>query len=321
VIAGAQSCFPLLAAEPLSAASRGAFAPTRATSSRKTRARNLCPTASGRLSRQRRVRPIITPGLRACAYETASGQRQWLNRDPLRERGGLNLYRFVLNDPLNFTDSDGMSPLRYAPPPRPVEPLVRQIEMQLETTGYARPSEMLPRSVRQRMAEEFLARPRFFENTTLRSPRDTGARPKQLQLPLRPTIEDASRLVGTPCRPRSGRRGSPGTEQQLDEIRDRFLEQYPEFTHVFGGRDVETGRRIKEEYIPGPGGGRSGSSYPDLTFIGPNRFTVRVNTVDSTKSGVMTQRELDNFYSDYGADGAASDRCSKMQMNKPPVQL
>jgi len=124
VIAGAQSCLPLLAAEPLSAASRGAFAPTRATSPRKTRARNLCPTASGRSSRQRRVRPIITPGSRPCGYGTASGRRKWPNRDPINELGfrvlhhgagsvngssGPNLYTFVRNEPVFAMDPFGLS--------------------------------------------------------------------------------------------------------------------------------------------------------------------------------------------------------------------
>ncbi|MCP4351003.1 MAG: RHS repeat-associated core domain-containing protein, partial [Desulfobacterales bacterium] len=35
---------------------------------------------------------------------------RWLNRDPLGEEGGINLYGFIQNDPLNHIDPYGMSP-------------------------------------------------------------------------------------------------------------------------------------------------------------------------------------------------------------------
>ena len=34
---------------------------------------------------------------------------RWLSRDPIRERGGVNLYGFVLNNPLFWLDNLGMS--------------------------------------------------------------------------------------------------------------------------------------------------------------------------------------------------------------------
>ena len=46
-------------------------------------------------------------GSTRCAYEIASGRRQWPNRDPIGERGGINLYGFVGNRPINAVDSDG----------------------------------------------------------------------------------------------------------------------------------------------------------------------------------------------------------------------
>jgi RHS repeat-associated protein len=33
----------------------------------------------------------------------------WLNRDPLGEYGGINLYGFVKNTPMGMVDSDGRS--------------------------------------------------------------------------------------------------------------------------------------------------------------------------------------------------------------------
>jgi len=47
-------------------------------------------------------------GLRGFAYKTASGRLKWPNQDPVQERGGLNLYRFVGNDPINGIDPSGL---------------------------------------------------------------------------------------------------------------------------------------------------------------------------------------------------------------------
>ncbi len=106
MIAGAQSCLPLLAAEPLSAARSAAvaFAPTWTTSPSKSRARNLHRTPSGRLSRRAHRRPMFTPGSRACGYRTASGRAKWLSRDPLEEEETPNVYRFTWNDSINSID-------------------------------------------------------------------------------------------------------------------------------------------------------------------------------------------------------------------------
>ncbi|EDP59511.1 RHS repeat-associated core domain-containing protein [Vibrio sp. AND4] len=38
-------------------------------------------------------------------------QRRWLNRDPLQEQGGINLYAYVNGDPLGYVDPDGRNPI------------------------------------------------------------------------------------------------------------------------------------------------------------------------------------------------------------------
>ena len=40
-------------------------------------------------------------------YESAAGRTTWLTRDPIGEEGGLNLYGYVSNQPLNYTDPKG----------------------------------------------------------------------------------------------------------------------------------------------------------------------------------------------------------------------
>ena len=53
-------------------------------------------------------------------------------------------------------------------------------------------------------------------------------------------------------------------------------------------------RDLKEEYLPGPGGGRRGSSYPDITATKGGK-TLRVNTIDTYADGVTpTKREAAN---------------------------
>jgi len=42
--------------------------------------------------------------------------QRWLNHDPVQERGGLNLYGFVLNNPVNFDDPLGLDRNHNAPP-------------------------------------------------------------------------------------------------------------------------------------------------------------------------------------------------------------
>jgi hypothetical protein len=64
----------------------------------------------------------------ACAYYDPGVQR-WINRDPIEEDGGLNLYAFVEENPMTHVDLDGnqlVPPvLIEAPPviaPRPIVP-------------------------------------------------------------------------------------------------------------------------------------------------------------------------------------------------------
>jgi RHS repeat-associated protein len=102
MVADRQSRFTFLAADLLSAAQ------PLPTPLQKTRVGGFRRHASGRLSRRRRDRSINTPGSRGCAYKTVSGRHEWLNHDPIQERGGINLYQFVFNNPLKHIDEYGL---------------------------------------------------------------------------------------------------------------------------------------------------------------------------------------------------------------------
>src|ERR1035438_6867246 len=85
------------------------------TSPRKTRVRGFRRHASGRLSSRGLCRSINTPGSRACGYKTMSGRHEWLNRDPKQETGGINLYEFVGNEPVDKIDPSGLSWVDFIP--------------------------------------------------------------------------------------------------------------------------------------------------------------------------------------------------------------
>jgi RHS repeat-associated protein len=51
-------------------------------------------------------------------YELVSGQSKWLSRDPIAERGGVNLYGMVGNDAVNWLDMLGLD-VRFSSRPVP----------------------------------------------------------------------------------------------------------------------------------------------------------------------------------------------------------
>lgn len=54
----------------------------------------------------------------ACAYYNPS-TGSWLSRDPIEEEGGLNLYGFCLNNPINYIDDTGLKVLPGGPSTAP----------------------------------------------------------------------------------------------------------------------------------------------------------------------------------------------------------
>jgi RHS repeat-associated protein len=109
--------------------------------------------------------------------------------------------------------------------------------------------------------------------------------------PLLPSMEDAYPPPPRPA-PRTGvpnpggKLGSPSTRSQVAQIADELERRGWQIT---GG-----GGRLPEECIPGPGGGRLGSAFPDITAT-KNGRTLRINTIDTLADGATpTTREADN---------------------------
>lgn len=83
-----------------------------------------------------------------------------------------------------------------------------------------------------------------------------------------------------------GRLGSQSTRQHVADV---ATEMESRGWNIAGG-----GGRFPEEYLPGPGGARKGSSFPDITATKDGN-TLRVNTVDMYADGVTpTTREAGN---------------------------
>ena len=94
--------------------------------------------------------------------------------------------------------------------------------------------------------------------------------------------------------PTGGRRGTPATQQQLDDVRDEMLSVNPDWEHVAGGRDAATGARLPERAVVDPTDPIH-RRFPDLTFRLPDGSDFYVNTVDTEGRAGMktaTEREL-----------------------------
>jgi hypothetical protein len=82
---------------------------------------------------------------------------------------------------------------------------------------------------------------------------------------------------------KGGRLGNSATRNQIGDIASTLESRGYTIT---GG-----GGRKAEEFLKPLGGGRKGGSFLDITATHPNYPTLRINTVDTYKSGLPTFRE------------------------------
>ena len=79
------------------------------TPTQKTASGFFAEPSSGRPDAQASANQECIRAERLYAYELASGRTNWLNRDPMGEDGGWNLYGFVSNNPVISMDLMGLS--------------------------------------------------------------------------------------------------------------------------------------------------------------------------------------------------------------------
>jgi len=101
---------------------------------------------------------------------------------------------------------------------------------------------------------------------------------------LKSFINTGRPMPGGPKPGSGGRLGSANTRQQNFDIANYLSKRGWKITGGGGGA-------LPEEYLPGPGGGRSGSNWVDITAT-KNGITLRINTVDTISNGITpTARE------------------------------
>ena len=81
----------------------------------KNRVRDFFPLSSGTHPANRRQPLQPRRRNRPTAMKTASGIPYWPSRDPIEEKGGINLYGFVGNSPINDADYLGLTAPVYNP--------------------------------------------------------------------------------------------------------------------------------------------------------------------------------------------------------------
>lgn len=98
--------------------------------------------------------------------------------------------------------------------------------------------------------------------------------------------EGNARIWQSTLAAKTGRLGNQATRQHVADVATEMESRGWNITHGGG--------RFPEEYLPGPGGGRLGSSFPDITAT-KNGRTLRVNTIDTRANGITpTTREAAN---------------------------
>ncbi len=239
-------------------------------------------------------------------YDPATGR--YLRTDPLGIDGGLNLYVYAMNSPLMFTDPDGLIARATWDNRHDVLagagliPGLGIIPDALDTVLYAAEGDMgnaalsglamvpiLGQGSRgaqyaAKYGDEALDAAKYVYKNADEAIAAGKATP-QLTTTV---ITDTNRLLPAPTRVPNpgGRLGKQSTRAHIDDVASEMEKRGWEIT---GG-----GNRLPEEYLPGPGGARKGSSFPDITATKDGR-TLRVNTVDTRVNGVTpTTREATN---------------------------
>jgi len=220
---------------------------------------------------------------RARMYAPALGR--FLQPDPIGYAGGVNLYAYVLNDPLNLVDAMGFASDQSQ------EVFCIICSAQAQEREDIDPKEVLDplapvRTAAFRSAMDTL-RQLEPDNPNLTQLSVPGAAPTQRALDaLNAEVAAAqTRALGSEtfvANP-GGRLGSPSTRALDSQVADILSD--------LGFKIVGGGGQLPQEFIPPTSSAGSGT-FVDVTARGPRGLTVRVQTIDTLANGVTpTSRE------------------------------
>jgi RHS repeat-associated protein len=220
-------------------------------------------------------------------YDPAIGR--FISADPIGIAGGLNLYGYCENDPVNAVDPEGMDPDGDDDIPLNGRALFRQGARELFSEPRFQagsPEREMYSGVVQMMTGPVGAALGAVQGITgcdAIAGQRLGAMDRVFAVG---SIVFRSNFIKFPNITRGRRLGSPRTYLQLRRIAKRLKDNGWEITN--GGSILP---HRKEEYFKGPGGGVTGSAFADLTAT-KNGRTLRINTVDTYKNGQPTARQL-----------------------------
>jgi RHS repeat-associated protein len=200
------------------------------------------------------------------AYDCVLGR--WISRDPIEEAGGLNLYGYVGGNPIRYTDPSG----EFAwIPVMGAAWAIYEVGSAIWDAYDTAKTIMDPNKTG---TQKFTAGCLFAASVVL-----PGGGYSKLD-----DIADAG--AGACKAAKGGRLGNNATRKHVDDVATELESRGWTIT---GG-----GGRFPEEYLPGVGGGRKGSSFADITATKKGKV-LRINTVDTKLDGLTpTKREATN---------------------------